>query len=275
MLIAAPGLSRKYWQFIEYCDQQLTLKTSEKQRRFNTNVCLPSRSGRQLVNVKNLTCVAYEAALPAGQTTDKQPLPEDSGRVKSFGKLIELISHRRPVSNILLCGSPAPKTAEVVTKTMPSTTSIPVCYVGEQEGEISQEIKARVNLKPLQPALEDLIHSEDETSDIVPLDECVSISEISVATLLPLVQEQGWLLGSSRQHVPPQSSLQLGEQFALLKTTTYTNGISPQNEDITLLILSEVDYCHDLKSMMPPYILNRKIHEKSIEQFSRTTIYLS
>lgn len=46
------------------------------QRRFNGSVRLTGPSGRQLFDLKNLTCVSYEAAVPArGAAEDVGPEP--------------------------------------------------------------------------------------------------------------------------------------------------------------------------------------------------------
>lgn len=91
-------------------------------RYFNTNTKLESKSGKVLLDVKNLRCVAYEAAVPQVSTEPRVPEPymevkwkPDIARLDPFQKIDQsveqtvsslagLIHHKSGLKNFLLLG---------------------------------------------------------------------------------------------------------------------------------------------------------------------------
>lgn len=178
------------------------------QRRFNTHVRLTGSSGRILVQVKNLTCVTYEAALPAGGTASgsgsepfsmvswnpdfaalstsdfKRLLPETHSRADCFGEMIDLISHRQVVCTVMVCGSPATDVVDKIISVLPSSAKLTIGLVGEQEIFLSEEVQALAIMKPLGISPDDWLQSTDEPYDIVLLDYPKSDIDTGLQTIL-------------------------------------------------------------------------------------------
>lgn len=99
---------------------------SSKGRYFNTNTRLSTKSGKLLLYVKNIRCVAYKAAVPQISDITRAPEPymridwkPDITRLTTLEKfrtintadtvlnLTEIIHHKKPLQNILLLGEPS------------------------------------------------------------------------------------------------------------------------------------------------------------------------
>lgn len=143
------------------------------ERKFNTNVGLTGSDGRFLLDVKNLTCITYDAALPA-IGLEKGADPESfsiaiwkpdiktlrpdvferlwrstSRGAERLKKLVELICYHQAMGTILVCGYPALETVEAFLKVLPSSTTIILGFAGEQEMYLSEEVEAYATVKPL------------------------------------------------------------------------------------------------------------------------------
>ncbi|MCJ1356960.1 MAG: hypothetical protein MMC33_006956 [Icmadophila ericetorum] len=261
------------------------------EREFNTNVRLTSSDGRLLLDIKNLTCITYDAALPAGKLeggAGSEPFsiaswkpdiktlrsdvferlwPSISSGAERLGKLVELICHRQPVGTVLVCGSPAPETVEAVLNVLPSSTSITLGFDGEQEIHLSEEVKARVTIKTLPPSPEDWVQASNGPHDLALVDYSGhrTLSDAPMA----LVKDGGWLLGFSKEFFPiPRGSLQLGQQFSLFKTEIYTNGTSPHTDKLTVLSLPGAESSQNLREILSASSSENTVLEKPIMNFS-------
>lgn len=96
-------------------------------RFFNTNTILETKSGKVVLEVKNLRCVAYEAAVPQVVSVSRAPEPyqqvswkQDIASLSSQSNnsnpkssedailtLVELLDHKSTLKNVLILGNPA------------------------------------------------------------------------------------------------------------------------------------------------------------------------
>lgn len=259
------------------------------EREFNTNVRLTSPDSRLLLDVRNLTCLTYDAAIPASSLekgTGSEPFsivswmpdiqtltpdtfarmwPSLSSSTERLSKFMELISHRQQVNRVLVCGSPTSETVESVLKVLPKTVTITLGYDGEQELHLSREAEARTTVKTLPEYPGDWIQTTDGPHDLVMVDYSSHYPGSLPDRLIQLVKNGGWLLGYSKQFATvPSSSLQLGDQFAFYKTETHTNGVTLENGDVTILSLQG---SQSLSEAISAPWFDRTIREKSIKHF--------
>ena len=262
------------------------------ERKFNTNVRLTNSDSKVILDIKNLTCTTYDAAVPASsleKETGPEPFsivswkpdimsltnaafermwPSVSSGFEHLGKLFELISHRQQVTKILICGSPAPDTVQDVLNGLPTNVNITLGFDGEEELHLLEESKARTIVKTLPKNPKDWIEATDGPHGLVIVDYSSSHSSCPVEDLMPLVINGGFLLGLSRQFATlPGSSLRLGERFALFKTEVHTNDTTPEHGDITFLSLEGGQGLSPSRAVSAsPF--DATIHEKSIQHFS-------
>lgn len=263
------------------------------ERNFNTNVRLTGSNGRPLLDIKNLTCITYDAALPAvgheskagpepfsivswkpdiktlGSDAFERLCPSISSDAERLGKLVELICHRQPVGTVLVCGSPALETVEAVLNVLPSSATITLGIDGEQETHLSEKIEARAVVKTLPPSPEDWVQMCNGPHDLVLVDYSDHQPRTFSDALIPLVKDGGWLLGFSKEFFQsPHGSLQLGQQFALFKTEIYTNGTTPHTDNVTILSLPGRESNLNLGEILSASSLDYTVHEKLITNFS-------
>ena len=260
------------------------------EREFNTDVRLTGPGNRVLLDIKNLTCITYEAAIPAStleRGTDREPFsvvlwksdtktikpdffermwPGLPDSVERLGKLMELVSHRQHIGSTLFCSSPTPEMVEMALNVLPDTTTITIGYYGEQELHLSTEAKTRVTVKPLPDCPKDCTEATDCPYDLVVVDNKYHQSGNFHDALMPLVKNGGWLPGLSQQFSNvPKSLLQLDKHFALLKTDVYTNGTILGDDAVTFLSLQGSSDLRDVVSASSVGII---VRENSIQQFS-------
>ena len=84
--------------------------------------------------------------------------------------------------------------------------------------------------------------------------------------LIPLVKDGGWLLGFSQQFpIVPSVSLQLDHHFALFKTEAYTNGVTAQEDDMTILSLYG---SRSLRSAVLASSFENTVRERFVQDFA-------
>ncbi|KAI1771891.1 hypothetical protein F4818DRAFT_454399 [Hypoxylon cercidicola] len=275
-------------------------------RRFNTNGRLSGADDRLLLDIKNLTCIAYDAALPADSTESPEE-PDNLGPFsvvnwkpdienldeKQFAKLwpaivtpserlakcVELIHHRQAVRTVLIIShDPTHSVQEpidVMIDTLPHRVAITIGIVtetGEQEQELtlSERAQDRVSVITLGGKPESWSHENAGSYDLVLTDSrCTEV--ISSSALLTLVDEGGWLLGSSATPLSP-FTLQMGQEFALLNSPSKTvaNGVSPLEsgtDKITILSAREGGDWYNIQSTLSGIGERYKICQKSINNF--------
>lgn len=262
------------------------------EREFNTNVRLTNPDSKVILDIKNLTCITYDAAIPAS-SLEKESGPEPfsivswkpdimtlthaaferlwpsvSSGVEHLCKLVELVSHRQHVTKILICGSPAPDTVQNVLNSLPTNVNITLGFDGQEELHLLEESKARTIVKTLPQNPKGWIEATEGPHGFVIVDYSSNHPSGPVEDLMSLVNNGGCLLGLSRQFATlPSSSLRLGEQFALFKTEVHTNGTTPEHGDITFLSLEGNQGLSPSRAVSAsPF--DATIHEKSIQHFS-------
>ncbi|RYO91715.1 hypothetical protein DL762_002044 [Monosporascus cannonballus] len=207
-------------------------------RKFNTHTRLMGPSGKLLMNIKSLVCVSYEAALLAESrslglaetfsvATWKQDVASlsaqnaaSTAQVKSVDRMVEIIHHREPVKNALVLGVPSSDAVENILRLVPDNCAVTVAFAGEQETNLAEDVLARVAAKVLSPSPEAWQEElEEGQQDLVLVDFSGTQNSkpgLSPSVLLPLLQKDGWLLGSPQDFATlPGSALKIGDQFAL------------------------------------------------------------
>jgi len=124
-------------------------------RYFNTHTQLMTKSGIKVMDVKNLRCVAYEAAIPqlASDVMEREPylgiswrpdidtltalqLRQAYPRIQSESgllcKLVELLNHKDPLTSVLLVGQVSLNYLDILVDLLPSDT---LFIVGHTSGE--------------------------------------------------------------------------------------------------------------------------------------------
>jgi hypothetical protein len=166
---------------------------------FNTHTQLRGPSGRVLVDVKSLRCVAYEAAVPADAASnaiDPAPFatvswkpdvarlressyptvwPKGSSEAQVLVSMVQMIHHRHPLAAVLLCGQHTPDVIDAVSAVLPKSCNVRAVQMSELED--SQSSNAAI-AGPL---------------DLVVVDESVSGGR---EVILGLMKEGQWLIQS-------------------------------------------------------------------------------
>jgi Polyketide synthase dehydratase len=131
-------------------------------RYFNTHTKLMGTSGNLIMDVNNLRCVAYEAAVPptASGKRPSQPYmetvwkPDISSLSESqlaeqchglvatevIQRLIMLLDHKHGLKNILLLGRPSQSDLERLLQAVPATASITLGYTTAEEMESEKHL---------------------------------------------------------------------------------------------------------------------------------------
>ncbi|OTA90931.1 hypothetical protein M434DRAFT_33160 [Hypoxylon sp. CO27-5] len=224
-------------------------------RRFNTHTLLTGKSGSLLVHIKNLTCTAYEAAIPASTlqaavaASPPQPLslsswkpdiatlttknfeklwPKLLTRYDRFAKLFELISHRQPLNRVLLiCGHDTFSddfNLKVLIDTLPSHCAITLALRAPLETaqlHVPEEDQGNVAIRELS-SLSGLWEEADiveSTHDLIllNLDSAFPLMD----RLASLVDDSGWVVGSGNieqfDNFLSKRILQIDQEFAFRK----------------------------------------------------------
>ncbi|KAK2039664.1 ketoacyl-synt-domain-containing protein [Colletotrichum somersetense] len=226
---------------------------SFESRHFNTHARLFAPSGKPLVDIKNLTCISYEAAIPAAAAAElsaRTPAPfsltswkpdilsltgeqaarlwpEPLGKEELVTKVTELIAHRQPVGQLLMAlGSQlTPKSVRKLLDVLPASTSITIGISEAGEDAAMDDLPGdRVR----RVALADMVDPADQTHlglfDIVLAgfkpSEQSSEHSFSLETATALTNVGGWILGLSdgAAHDPiPSGSIRIGHNFVFQK----------------------------------------------------------
>ncbi|KAI0505381.1 hypothetical protein F5B22DRAFT_526976 [Xylaria bambusicola] len=226
-------------------------------RRFNTNVQLSGSDHSLLLDIKNLTCTAYEAALPAVSDVlngteakgsepfsimswkpDVQTLryddlealwPDIPSELDKIGRCVDLISHRQILSRILIIVRDSVASAQAligsILDTIPDSMSISVVVsVGDDDKTavmMSELAQPRVQLNTWGANPKNWDMTDAKSHDLVVADSHVQGQEpLCSELLLQLVGEDGWLIYPSEATASLGAvfSLKLGEHTLLHKT---------------------------------------------------------
>ncbi|XXH00491.1 hypothetical protein Hte_006837 [Hypoxylon texense] len=211
-------------------------------RRFNTNGRLKGADDRLLLDIKNLTCIAYDAALPADSVENEGSKP---GSRTSFSvvnwkpdienldgdqfiklwpaittpserlaKCVELIHHRQAMRTVLIIGRASAhaiqELIDVVLDVLPRHIAVTIGITtesGEQAQEweltLSERARDRVSMITLGREPGSWSNENADPYDLVLTDSNCTEDDISFDNLLTLVKKGGWLLGSSTTPLLP------------------------------------------------------------------------
>lgn len=132
-------------------------------RYFNTHTKLATEAGHVLLDVKNLRCVAYEAAVPQHGTKqrEREPYMEVSWKPdissltvtqamrvypgiqsaeESIGAILELVNHKTSLRSVLSLGVLSPEMLKILKSSISSTTVLTVGDVSAKRLEEFQSI---------------------------------------------------------------------------------------------------------------------------------------
>ncbi|KAL8981793.1 MAG: hypothetical protein Q9205_003521 [Flavoplaca limonia] len=259
-------------------------------REFNTNVQLKGADGTTLLGIKNLTCIKYDAAVPASTlegVTGPEPFSvvswkpdimtltsqsfeqiclRASGNDSRLGEIVELIAHRQHIRKLLICGSPGSETIEAVLTVLPKTMTVTLAFDGEQELHLSAAASARALVKTLPDSTDNWVQATDGPHDLVILDYRDHEPRGLADSLMPLVQDEGWLIGFMNQYPQaPSKSLNLGQHFALLKSESHMGHATLRDGAITILSLHGSS---NIRSFILAASVENMVQVKSFEHFS-------
>ncbi|KAI2634451.1 hypothetical protein GGS21DRAFT_543554 [Xylaria nigripes] len=192
-------------------------------RRFNTNVRLSGEDDRLLLDIKNLTCTAYEAAVPARpenmegeeprgpepysvmswkpdvavlrQENVDQLWQEVSNKTEKFARCVDLIVHRQSISNALIIDQVSDtETLDALLEVAPDiTVSIGVTTIeSQEEGANLLEAQPRAQIVELGVDPEIWRAASKGPHDLVIVN--TDIEGQYFEHLLELVRPDGWLI---------------------------------------------------------------------------------
>ncbi|KAI1742845.1 hypothetical protein F4680DRAFT_27616 [Xylaria scruposa] len=236
-------------------------------RRFNTNVQLSAGDNRLLMDIKNLTCTAYEAALPAivesidSKTKGPEPFsimswkpdietlrnddtdklwPGTENDTERLARCIDLITHRHRISKALIIApvsTPTTQTlVDAIIRAVSDDITVTVGVIAEEDGEqdivLSESTQSRVSKVTLDPETENWGTASTGLYDIVVVD--THINDQDHRSLLRFVVDAGWLacpssLSPSLDSSAASFSLQVAQHTLLRKavSSTQMNGAVP------------------------------------------------
>ncbi|KAJ2991088.1 hypothetical protein NUW58_g2648 [Xylaria curta] len=198
-------------------------------RRFNTNVQLSGGDNRLLLDIKSLTCTAYEAALPAMLATmdgigSKGPepfsimswkpdirtlrsddldllWPDTPNDVEKLTRCIGLIAHQQSLSSVLIIASASvPTTQAFVDATLeaiPDDASVTLGIITSEEDKgsviLSDSAQLRVQKAALGADYESWKAVSNAPHSLVVVDSHIHHQLLHLESLLQLVGDAGWL----------------------------------------------------------------------------------
>jgi len=221
-------------------------------RHFYTHACLNDSTGKLVMDIDGLACVAYEAVLPpeVQAPSDPEPfsimtwkpdietLPSDSPvSLESITDLVELICHKKTVKSALICGAPSSATIKAALKDLPAGCSFTVGFSEEKRADsVDEELRGRVTVKT--SAEEWQVGVDGARYDLLIVDSSqdkdASLS-LEVDTLIPLINTGGWLVGAkSCLTLLPATAVTYNQSF-VYKLTDTVSDTNNTTLDISLL----------------------------------------
>ncbi|KAI1117711.1 hypothetical protein F5Y14DRAFT_464761 [Nemania sp. NC0429] len=201
-------------------------------RRFNTNVQLSGADDRLLMDIKNLTCTAYEAALPATsnntdgeETKGPEPFsvvswkpdigtlrdddmdllwPGISSSIEKLSNLVHLIAHRQTISNAMIVAPVSTPTTRVlvdaILEAIPPDAAVTIGVPTDSHEDviISDLASSRVEIATLGSDPSTWVEANNRPHDLVIIDSHTqTIEPYHLEFILQLVCTDGWLIHSS------------------------------------------------------------------------------
>lgn len=216
-------------------------------RAFNTHAQLLSQSRHTLVDIKNLTCVAYEAAVPVSAGDEAPPAPfstvvwkpdlarcpadaavsllSDDKTGDELSKLVDLVAHRQPVANVLVVGRPPADIIDATLARIPRHATVKMGAVGDAAPVLSEKAQDHVSITSLGQDVADWASTlGGETFDLLVAEG------MDPQQLLPLINDGGWVLSK------PDTSAKYG---ALQKSDGKLASNADANPALTLVSFSD------------------------------------
>lgn len=206
-------------------------------RCFNTNTVLTGRGGTPLIQVKNLTCTSYEAAVPAStlarmtppapfsqaiwkpDITQLTPIPlkrylaDVSDLPNRELKLLDLIAHNQPLNSALLIYTrdSCLERLESVFDFLPKQCSITIALCGDASDiHLTEAVKATAIVVKFE-TLSEMVHDADAFVDKDIIWVGFDLDDVLVREL-PLPKSDGWILAACAPEVPSSSVIGLVRQ---------------------------------------------------------------
>ncbi|KAI0152902.1 ketoacyl-synt-domain-containing protein [Xylariaceae sp. FL1272] len=209
-------------------------------RRFNTNTCLVDSRGKLIMDIERLECTAYEAVVPptTGSLADPEPfskmiwqpdlemLPVSARDEKTLTDIIELICHKHPVRDVLICGSPSSTTIRATLDRLPNTCNVTLGIAGKPETNLTplEEFEGRASLKTL-PASSDAWATDLNGCqfDLIIADFSAlnnpDVSRPVLASLEACLKSDCWVTGLSIDFSSlPNSAMTFGQRVVFRKS---------------------------------------------------------
>ncbi|KAI0104289.1 hypothetical protein GGR51DRAFT_522250 [Nemania sp. FL0031] len=266
-------------------------------RRFNTNVQLSGGDHRLLLDIKNLTCTAYEAALPARpdahdgeEAKGSEPFSVMSWKpdieslrngdidllwpgvssVEKLTKCISLIAHRQSITNALIIVPVSTlATQELVDAILGVVPNEAIITIGACAG-VSDGSKEIVLSDIAQSRVQQIIMDIDPGNwgttstgphDLIVVDSHIQSQEsLCPETLLELVGSSGWLIYPSS--TLPSSPLSISpEELLPLQVSEYT----VRRKTVPNAGNNGTDLCLDRKGGIAVLLAK---HDRSLRGFS-------
>ncbi|KAI8948157.1 hypothetical protein F4801DRAFT_604654 [Xylaria longipes] len=277
-------------------------------RRFNTNVQLSTGDSRLLMDIKNLTCTAYEAALPAiadnidSKANGPEPFSimswkpdietlrsDDVGKlwsdaendVEKLARCIDLIIHRQRISNVLIVTTVSTPETQAFVDGIIGAVSDATVTIGviakegeEQEVVLSESAQSCVEKVTLGPDAENWGTASTGVYDMVIADLHVHDQEPDPKSFLRLVVDAGWLAYSSRSPSPLSSSgvsfsLQVAKHTLLRKAVASAVPDHDNGEKVTIMSASQDRSLRGFGDVLSRLQSRFVVHEKAISEFNQ------
>ena len=205
-------------------------------RYFNTHTQLMTKSDNKIMDVKNLRCVAYEAAVPqhASKVMEREPYlgiswkpdidtltalqlrqayPETQSEPGLLCKLVELLNHKNPLTSVFLVGQLSLNYLNILMDLLPSNTLFTVGDTSTErldslESTIADKNRVSTLLIPTEGSYH-LDGSMIKSLKLLVIDDSFNQSEAETRGLQqikPLVADEGKVIFSV--------SSQAGDSFA-------------------------------------------------------------
>lgn len=264
-------------------------------RRFNTHTQLSGKSGKPLLSITGLTCISYEAALPAA-TGEAVGAPEmfsvstwkpdiatltgseylvdpSSSHSESVKTLLELIRHRQTVKNAVIYGSPSNETIATVVDALASGSAITVGFSGQQEVDLSDDVLTQVTVQTLPVSPRDwAVEAGNDIFDLVLVDFTglpEANPDLDMTEVSALVKPGGWLIGALTDSPTALA--------VTARSSHHFSSLLPQKEtakglidDITVLsVPTPTFFCESLSKTWSS--LGQTFHAKSIAEFQASS----
>ena len=140
------------------CPGNAVAWTDERDGRyFNTHTVLQTDTGKTVLDVKNLRCIAYEAAVPQQQSESRDPEPymdlawmpdveldtASGGRIlqhagsysESLARLVESLVHKKPIKSLLVLGNYPSSEIDALNGVIPPKTMLKFGSISEANHE--------------------------------------------------------------------------------------------------------------------------------------------